>query len=46
MPELLVDRVLGQVPHMAGLYSRLVLMVGPAGSGKTAALRDAARRTG
>ncbi|MFB3880970.1 MAG: BREX-3 system P-loop-containing protein BrxF [Armatimonadota bacterium] len=46
MPELLADQVLAQVPQMAGLYSRLILLVGPAGSGKTAALREASKRTG
>ena len=46
MPELLADEIVRLAGEATSLYHRLVLVVGPAGSGKTPALQDAARRTG
>ena len=46
MPELLADQIVRLADQAASLYHRLVLVVGPAGSGKTPALHDAAGRTG
>jgi len=40
MVEPLADRVIRGIDQAAGLYYRLVVLVGPAGSGKTAALQD------
>ncbi len=40
----LVDQILEKVPHVAGLYHRLVLVVAPSGGGKTAVLQEVARR--
>ncbi|HVC35133.1 MAG TPA: BREX-3 system P-loop-containing protein BrxF [Chloroflexota bacterium] len=42
----LADQVIHRIDQAAGLYFRLVLVVGPNDSGKTAALRDVQRRTG
>ena len=42
----LSERVLEEIERARGLYHRLVLVVGPAGAGKTAALREAAGRAG
>jgi hypothetical protein len=46
MTEPLSERVLARLERAAELYHRLVLIVAPSGSGKTAALRDIATRTG
>jgi DNA polymerase III delta prime subunit len=46
MPELLADEVLRLADEATSLYHRLVLVVGPPGSGKTPTLQEAARRTG
>ncbi|MFH0778123.1 MAG: BREX-3 system P-loop-containing protein BrxF, partial [Candidatus Eisenbacteria bacterium] len=45
MAEPLADRVIRRIGQAAELYHRLVLLVAPAGSGKTAALRDVHQRT-
>ena len=46
MTRALSERVIEGIGQAANLYHRLVLVVGPAGSGKTGALREAAARTG
>ena len=46
MPEPLADKVLQKIEQAAELYHRLVVVVAPAGAGKTAALQDARERTG
>ncbi|MFH1139262.1 MAG: BREX-3 system P-loop-containing protein BrxF [Pseudomonadota bacterium] len=43
--ESLVDRILKGIGHAAELYHRLVMLVAPAGSGKTAALQYVQART-
>ena len=45
MTRLLSERVIEEIGRARSLYHRLVLVVGGAGAGKTAALRDAADRT-
>jgi len=45
MAELLADRVIRKVGEATGLYHRLVMLVAPAGAGKTAALKDVHERT-
>ena len=45
MAERLGDKLIEQIGHAAELYHRLVLLVAPAGAGKTAALQDAQVRT-
>jgi len=45
MPEPLADKVIQKIGQAAELYHRLVLLVAPPGSGKTAALRDVHERT-
>ncbi len=40
MAEPLVDQVIRAIPQAASLYHRLVLIVAPAGAGKTTALTD------
>jgi len=40
MAESLVDQVLGKIDQAAELYHRLILIVAPAGSGKTSTLQD------
>ena len=45
MAEPLVDQVLRKIGAARGLYHRLILMVGPAGSGKTSALQEVAAST-
>ena len=40
MSEPLVDRLIQSIGQAAALYYRLVMLVAPAGSGKTAALQD------
>jgi len=46
MPEPLADRIVQLIDQAATLYSRLVVLVAPAGSGKTAVLRQVHERTG
>ena len=46
MTRPLSERVIEEIGHARSLYHRLVLVVGGAGAGKTAALRAAAERTG
>jgi hypothetical protein len=46
MAELLSDKVIGRIDQAAELYHRLVVLVAPAGAGKTAALQDVRHRTG
>ena len=45
MAEPLADRVIRGIGQTAELYYRLVILVAPAGAGKTAALRDVHTRT-
>lgn len=45
MAELLADKVIQRIAQAAELYHRLVILVGIAGSGKTAALQDVHMRT-
>ena len=45
MTEPLVDRLIQSIGQAAELYHRLVMLVAPAGSGKTAALQDVRERT-
>ena len=45
MAEPLADRVIGRIGQAAELYHRLVMLVAPAGAGKTAALQDVHERT-
>jgi hypothetical protein len=45
MAEPLADQVLRKIGEARELYHRLILMVAPAGSGKTAALQDVHERT-
>ena len=44
MTSHLSEAVVEQIGHAESLYHRLVLVVGPEGSGKTSALRDVAER--
>ena len=46
MPESLADQIVRKVKQAAELYHRLVLVVAPAGAGKTTALQDVQNRTG
>ncbi|ROQ92181.1 BREX-3 system P-loop-containing protein BrxF [Desulfosoma caldarium] len=46
MAESLADQIIEKIGQAAELYYRLVLLVAPAGSGKTAVLRDVHERTG
>jgi hypothetical protein len=46
MPESLADKLMQSISQAPELYHRLVLLVAPAGGGKTTALRDVAERTG
>ena len=46
MAEPLVDQILRKVEQAATLYYRLLLVVAPAGAGKTIALKDVRDRTG
>ncbi|MBN2700868.1 MAG: BREX-3 system P-loop-containing protein BrxF [Methylothermaceae bacterium] len=46
MPERLSDRVIQNIDQAAELYHRLVMLVAPAGVGKTATLQDIHERTG
>ena len=45
MAEPLADRVIQKIGQAAELYHRLVILVAPAGAGKTAALQDVYKRT-
>ena len=45
MAEPLADRVMEKISRAAELYHRLVMLVAPAGAGKTAALQDVHERT-
>ena len=46
MSEPLADQILKRVEQAAELYYRLILIVAPAGAGKTTALQDVRDRTG
>ena len=46
MAEPLADQILQKVNQAAELYYRLILVVAPAGAGKTAALQEVRDRTG
>lgn len=45
MADSLADQIMQKVGPAAGLYNRLVLVVAPAGAGKTTALQDVRNRT-
>ncbi len=45
MAEPLADQVIRKIGQAAELYHRLVILVAPAGAGKTAALQDVHRRS-
>ena len=45
MLESIADQVIKKIEGVAELYHRLVMLVAPAGSGKTAALQDVHERT-
>ena len=45
MPEPLPDQIIQKIEQAAELYHRLVMLVAPAGAGKTAALQDVHERT-
>jgi len=45
MAEPLADRVIKRIGQAAKVYHRLVMLVAPAGAGKTAALQDVHERT-
>lgn len=46
MAEPLADKVMLKIDHAVELYYRLIIMVAPAGAGKTAALQDVHCRMG
>lgn len=46
MAELLADQVIQKIKQVDELYHRLILVVAPAGNGKTAALQDTQERVG
>ena len=46
MAEPLADQIMRKVEQTAELYHRLMLVVAPAGAGKTTALQDVRNRTG
>ena len=46
MAESLVDQIMRKVEQTAELYHRLLLVVAPAGAGKTSALQEVRERTG
>jgi len=46
MAEPLADRIIRKIKQAAELYHRLMLVVAPAGAGKTTALQDVQYRTG
>ncbi len=45
MAESLADKVMQRIAQVSGLYHRLVILVAPAGMGKTAALQEVHVRT-
>ena len=45
MPEPLEDRILQKIGQVAELYHRLVILIAPAGAGKTTALQNVLKRT-
>ena len=45
MAEPLADQVMRKIGEARELYHRLILMVGPAGSGKTSALQEVSAST-
>jgi len=45
MPDSISDKVIQSINQAAELYHRLVMLVAPAGAGKTAALKDVHERT-
>jgi hypothetical protein len=45
MAEPLADQILRKIGEVCSLYHRLILMVGPAGSGKTSALQEVSAST-
>lgn len=45
MAEPLADKVMRKLSQATEMYHRLILLVGPAGMGKTAVLRDIQKRT-
>jgi ATP/maltotriose-dependent transcriptional regulator MalT len=45
MKEPFTDRVIRRIGQAAELYHRLVMLVAPAGAGKTAALQEVHKRT-
>ena len=45
MPEPLPDQIIQKIEQAAELYHRLVMLVTPAGAGKTATLQDVHERT-
>lgn len=46
MVESLADQVMQKIEQAGELYYRLILLVAPAGAGKTAALQEVQKRTG
>ncbi len=46
MPEPLAELVMRRIEQVVSLYHRLIMVVAPAGAGKTAALRDVHQRGG
>ena len=46
MAEALADQIMYKAKQAIELYHRLILVVGPAGAGKTAALREVRERSG
>lgn len=46
MPESISEQIVRRIAEVAGLYHRLVIMVGPPGAGKTAVLHEVAVRIG
>lgn len=46
MAEPFADQIMRKIAHAAELYHRLMLVVAPAGAGKTTALQDVQARTG
>ena len=46
MAEPLSAQIMRQLPHVANMYHRLLLVTAPPGTGKTAALQEVAEQTG
>lgn len=44
MPETLSDQIIQKLDHLNDLYHRLLLVVAPAGGGKTVAVQEVAKR--